>query len=139
MRTIVLSLMALVFICPAALSAQEITDADRAAVAAYTEATARLGAQMREARKEIREKNTELAEILARDAAKYKEEDVIAAHKALTGAYAKMTEVELANLLLYKTYHPEWKPEADGRRVTPPNERREGRDEEAAPKEAQAK
>ncbi len=146
MRAFFLSFMAMLLICPAvALRAQsgegerlKVSDDDRAAVAAYTEATKALSQKVREARKEIRAKNSELAKVLAREKAEYKEQDVLAAHKALTEAHTAMIAAELEGLLLYKAYHPEWKPEADGRRVLPPTERGERRgqaDEGEAPQD----
>jgi hypothetical protein len=146
MRTLFLSIL-LFAVCPAvALQAQEaapdrqeITDSDRAAVAAYNEATADLSQKTRQARKEIREKNSALAKVLARTGPAYKEQDAIAAHTALTEAYKAQIEAELEGILLYKAYHPEWKPEADGRRVTIPNERGEGQTEGEAKKEPQKK
>ncbi len=143
MRKMILSLMALALLLPAvSLSAQnqEISDADRAAVAAYNEAGKKLDQNMREARKEIREKNAALAKALGRDKADYKEGDVMVAHKALIESYAKLNEAELGRILLYKTYNPQWKPADDGRRVTLPNERARGRDDdEPVPGEAKKK
>ncbi|UQZ89057.1 hypothetical protein C4J81_07540 [Deltaproteobacteria bacterium Smac51] len=130
MRKFFLLFVAAALICPAGLAlAQEgetarveISDADRAAVAAYNEAIGRLGKKIKDIRKEIREKNSELAKVLGREKADYNEKDVIAAHQTLTDIYAKMTAAELESILLYKAYHPEWKPAADGRRVASPAE-----------------
>jgi hypothetical protein len=148
MRTFFLFLI-LFAACPVlSLQAQEggskrqaISDSDRAAVAAYNEATAALSQKTREARKDIREKNSELANVLARTGADYKEQDVMAAHAALTEAHRAMIEAELEGMLLYKAYHPEWKPEADGRRVSVPAERggAQGQTDDEPKKEPQAK
>lgn len=144
MSKFLVSLLFLALTCPAAIGAAqaEISEADRQAVAAYTEATAAVEEKMREARKEIRDKNSALAKVLGQEKAAFKEAEAIAAHKALTEAYAKITEAELEDLLLYKAYHPEWKPEADGRRVAVPGERREQRRADTAkdaPQEKKAK
>lgn len=145
MRTLFLSVL-LFALCPAfSLQAQEaaggpgISDADRAAVAAYTEATAAVSQKIREARKAIREKNSDLAKVLARTGAEYKEGEAIAAHAALTEAHKAMVSAELESILLYKAYHPEWQPEADGRRVSIPNQRNENQADNEAQKEPQKK
>lgn len=135
-KTFILACAAALLLPAASALAQDrpVTDEDRAAVAAYTQATARAAQAIKAARREVREQNAAFARALGRDAANFKAGDARAAYEALTQAQGRALAAELDGILLYKEYHPEWRPPTDGRKVAPPTGQAQGEPQGAKPK-----
>lgn len=74
--------------------------------------------EIKATRKEIREKNSQLAESLAKTN-DYDEKEVRAKHTELTDTHKKLFELELEEILLYKKNNPDWRPDANGNKITP--------------------
>ncbi|MDR0882560.1 MAG: hypothetical protein LBP55_08455 [Candidatus Adiutrix sp.] len=99
---------------------QEAVVAETSTDPAYLEAVKKLKAEFTQARKSLKEKNAALATALGKAAGEFKEEEVTAGHAALGQAQQELAKLELQALLLYKKYHPDWKPKDGGQRVLAP-------------------
>ena len=99
---------------------QEAVVAETSTDPAYLEAVKKLKAEFTQARKNLKEKNAALATALGKATGDFKEEEVTAYHAALGQAQLELAKLELQALLLYKKYHPDWKPKDGGQRVMAP-------------------
>jgi hypothetical protein len=95
-----------------------VSDNDVAAVTAYRQAVDSLGQELKAAKAEVKKAQTALTAALAKVEG-YSEKEVTALHTELAAAKTKLGEVELKGLLTHKQYNPDWRPEANGRELTP--------------------